>query len=211
MNDLLEIAAIVLTAAIPFVPVFRRARVHRRRRAARRALLQLPETQVAAVKDGEKVRIKGRAAAREPLRTSPVSQRRCIGYRLTVDVEWHTLLDDNQMPSFVLADDTGEAVIHPPLEIDLAPFRESQVLAASPALASRLGTVGVTASDLFGKRRAFRYVETILMPGDELIAIGRGTIEVDQAGRAPSHREPPVMCHLRGADGPVVIVNAQKS
>jgi hypothetical protein len=48
------------------------------------------------------------------------------------------------------------------------------------------------------------------MPGDEIIAVGRATIEVDPAGRAPARREPPVMCHLRGGDDGVVIADAEE-
>jgi len=47
-----------------------------------------------------------------------------------------------------------------------------------------------------------------LQPGDTIMAIGRATVEVDPAGRAPTHREPPMICRLEGADEPVLIADA---
>lgn len=187
-----------------------------RRAAARRALLQVPETRIAAIKDGDKVRIRGRVLNREPLRTSPVSQRPCVGFRLVVDyrddlgVGWQRLVEGGVWESFLLADDTGQVVLHAPFDTKLSPYRETSVESASPGLASLLGREGYPASELFVTGRRFRYVETILEPGDEIVAIGRATVEVDPAGRAPSHREPPVLCHLRGQqDEPVVLADAE--
>ena len=62
---------------------------------------------------------------------------------------------------------------------------------------------------MFGVPDQLRYVETILQSGDTIIAVGRATIEVDPAGRAPAPREPPIICHLKGADEPVVITDAE--
>jgi hypothetical protein len=71
-----------------------------RRADVRRELMRLPETPIAAVKSGDRVRIKGPAQARGPLRTSPVSQRACICFRLTVysshQGDWHKVLDQDQ-------------------------------------------------------------------------------------------------------------------
>jgi hypothetical protein len=187
-----------------------------RRKAERRALMAVPETPIAAVRDGEKVRIRGRAVARDELKVSSMSQRRCIGYHLTVDFRdplggrWQQVVEDHGFQSFLLEDDTGKAVVHPPFELRVIPFRETIVEAASPALASLLTRKGLLASEVFVRDRMFQYVETLVMPGDELIAVGRARIEIDAAGRAPSHRDPPVMCHLRGADEPVVIAAADE-
>src|ERR1044071_941443 len=150
----------------------------------------MPETPIAAIKDGETVRIRGRAVARESLVTSPVSQVRCIGYRLTIDwsdsaIEgWRQITEEDGFGSLVLADDSGEAVIDAPFDIRLSPYRENLVASASPVLAPLLDRNGIRPSDVFGMSRSFRCVEVIVMPGDELIAAGRATIEVDQAGRA---------------------------
>jgi hypothetical protein len=189
----------------------------RRRREARRALTDVPETSIAAVKDGEMVRLKGRAVTREALRTSPISQRHCIAYRLIVlrrdesGLDWQRIIEDDAFHSFLLADDTGEAVLHAPFEIKLNPHRETFVEALSPELASLLTREGVSARDLFGRERHFSYVEHVVMPGDEIMAIGRATIEIDPGGRSPSPRDAPVMCHLKGAAEPVIIAGVDES
>ncbi|HXU03974.1 MAG TPA: hypothetical protein VN903_23590 [Polyangia bacterium] len=214
--DVIDVV-VVAASAIPLIVVgLDRAAARRRRRAARRELLRVAEVPIAAIKDGDIVRIKGRAAARESLRTSPVSRRPCIAYRLTVyyrdgiNQAWRQVVEDDGFSSFTVADDSGQASVDPSFEIRLDPYRESSVPAASPMLASLLATGGVTASEVFGAKRQFRYVEIILRPGDKIIAVGRATIEIDRAWRAASHREPPVMCHLTGAEEPVVIATADE-
>jgi hypothetical protein len=211
---LLDLALLAAPALPLVILALNRAAARRRRQAAREELMRVPERPVAAIKDGETVRIRGRAAAREALRTSPVSGRRCVGYRLTVEYRdadridgWRHAVEQDAFPPFLLVDDTGEAVVHPPCDVRLNPYRETFVEVASSDLARLLAKGGVETRDEHGRTRSFRYVETILMPGTEIIAVGRAAIEIDQAGRAPSHREPPVLCHLRGADGPVIIAS----
>jgi hypothetical protein len=183
------------------------------RNETRRALTGVPETPIGAVKDGEKVRIKGRARGREPVRTSPLSQRPCIGFRVTVDSSegdfglWERVVEIETFDSFLLADDTGEAVLHTPFEIRLRAYAESSVDSASPALASLLEKEGMPASEVFVPERHFRYAETILSEGEEIVAVGRARIEIDPAGRAPSHRDPPVMVHMRADDAVVILAN----
>lgn len=184
-----------------------------RRRAPRRALMRIPETPIAGVKDGERVRIKGRAIAREPLRTSPISRRPCIGFRLIVQSDsggrdvWQRVVDQEQFDSFLLLDDTGEAMLHAPFDLELDPY-DVRSDNPSPVLLEILEREGVPVRGTFGIEHRFRYVETILMPGDEITAVGRATLEIDAAGRPLSHRHPPVMCHLRGIDEAVVIADA---
>ena len=60
----------------------------------------------------------------------------------------------------------------------------------------------------FGIACRFRYVETILVPGDEISATGRATLEIDAAGRSPSPRQPPLLCHFKGREDTLVIADA---
>jgi hypothetical protein len=189
-----------------------------RRRTRRRALMRVPETAIAAVKNGERVRLKGRAVARAPLGTSPLSQRPCIAYHIVIaDIRSGELvLDQEGFDSFTLTDGTGEAMLHGPFQLELDPFDARELDGGYDA---RSESVPQTLSDLvkqsgykvttFGRQDALRYVETLLQPGDEIIAVGRATIEIDQAGRAPP-RGLPVMCHLKGSDKPVVIADAEE-
>jgi hypothetical protein len=196
-----------------------------RRRARRRKLMRIPETAIAAVKHGDMVRLKGRAVACAPLLTSPLSQRPCIGFRLLVDVtRGEVIADRMEFASFVLADDTGEALMHAPFRVDLEPhdtryllsnqLRSRGVPAALNDLVKQSGTKVTT----FGMPDQILYVETLLEPGDEIIAYGRATIEppTDASARAPSDRGPRVRCHLSGTespsgfDKPVVIADAKE-
>jgi len=62
---------------------------------------------------------------------------------------------------------------------------------------------------MFGTADPLHYVEVLLQPGDELIAVGRASLEVDEAGRAASPRGLPLRCHLRGGAETVVISDTE--
>jgi len=187
----------------------------RRRKAARRAVWGIPATAIVAVKDGETVRITGRAVARAPLRTSPISRRGCIGFCLTVDrhqsgsESWQRVVDKEEFDSFSLVDETGAAMLHAPFEMKLDPY-DARAENLPPALFEVLEREGVAIKSMFGSEHEFRYVETILVPGEEITAVGRATIEIDPAGRSPSHREPPAMCHMKGLEEAVIIADAEE-
>ena len=214
MGELLLIAAAVALMIGGVVLVTRLNALPRRNHALRRALMQVPETTIAAVKDGDKVRLKGRAVARAPLRTSPLSQLPCIGFRLTVDA-WQDedlpakrVVEQEEFDSFALSDGTGEAVLHGPFTIERDPHNAgTQPL--PPALSRILAVEGIAQTDFFGLDNHFEYAEMIVLPDDQIIAVGRATLEIDPAGRPVSHREPPFGCHLRGADEPVIIADAE--
>jgi len=185
---------------------------HDRRKIDRRPLTEVSETAIAAIKkDGARVRIKGRAVAREPLRTSPISFQDCIGYRLTVerydgddDKAWTKVIDQDALATFVIADETGQAVLHAPFELRL-PSTGAEGRDLPRAVVEALANADVARDDFFGMPNTFRYAETVLMAGAEIIAVGRASFEIDPAVRSPSRREPPLTCHLKGADEPVII------
>lgn len=182
-----------------------------RRASLRRDLLQMPATPIAAVKHGDRVRIAGRVLARGPLRTSPVSEVPCVGFRLTVDAGQQSpsqrVLEQEEFDAVVVSDGTGEAVLHAPFRLELDPYdaRSENVPQVVVDLVKQAGA-NIT---MFGVLGQVFYVETVLQPGDEITAIGRATVEIDPAGRAPSHREPPVLCRLEGTDEPVVIADVE--
>jgi len=206
--DGLYIALIVVNFALIALPP---ALERRRRRAARRGLMA-----IGAVKQGEKVRIMGSAVARGALRTSPILQRRCIGYRVVVECDEyggfprvHTVIEQEEFDSFALVDATAKAVLHAPFEMKLDPY-DARDANLPPVLFEILEREGVAIRSAFGINYDFRYVETILMPGEEITAVGRATIEIDPAGRAVSHREPPALCHMKGVDEAVIIADAEE-
>ena len=91
-------------------------------------------------------------------------------------------------------DETGAAMLHAPFEMKLDPY-DAAAENLPPALFEVLEREGVATRSMFGGQHDFRYIETILLPGEEITAVGRATIQIDPAGSSPSHREPPVMCH----------------
>lgn len=184
--------------------------LHARRRSPtqrrRRLIVRVPNTPIVAVKDGETVRITGRAHTREPLRTSPIGQRRCIGFRVTIDSEGTgtRVIDREEFDSFTLRDDTGEAFLHAPFDINLDPYDVGSG-DLPPTVVALLEQEGVARTEMFGVPRQFRFSETVLLPGERITALGRATIEVDPTGHAPAYRGAPLVCHMRGIDAPVVI------
>jgi hypothetical protein len=170
----------------------------------------MPATPIGAVKNGDRVRIQGQVLARGPLRTSPVSELSCVGFRLTIDAGHQSpsqrVLEQEEFDSIVIADGTGEAVLHAPFRVELDPYdaRSENVPQVVFDLAKQAGA-SIT---MFGMLDQVAYVEIVLKPGDTIMAIGRATVEVDPAGRAPTHREPPMICRLEGAHEPVVIADA---
>jgi hypothetical protein len=184
-----------------------------RRASPRREPTRPTATPIAAIKDGDRVRIQGRVVARGPLRTSPVSERACVGFRLTIDAGQQSpsqrVFEQEEFDSVVVADGTGEAILHAPFRLELDPYdaRSENVPQAVVDLVKQTGAN----HRMFGVLNQLFYVETVLEPGDEIVAIGRATVEIDPAGRAPSHREPPVLCHLKGTDEPVVIADAEEA
>lgn len=186
-----------------------------RRKRARRAVWGVPQTAIAGVKDGQMVRITGRAVAQASLRLSPISGRGCIGFRLIVDRHqsgsegWQRVVDKEEFDSFALVDATAKAVLHAPFEMKLDPY-DARDANLPPVLFEVLEREGVAIRSAFGINYDFRYVETILVPGEEITAVGRATIEIDPAGRAASHREPPALCHMKGVDEAVIIADAEE-
>jgi hypothetical protein len=186
--------------------------IQRRLEAEHDALMRVPATPIAAVENGQRVRLRGRVVARGPLRTSPLSQRTCVGFHLTADSKqsaWHRWVDRKEFDSFVLTDGTGEAVLHPPFQLQLAPY-DAATDSVPPALYDILTQAGANIT-FFGVPDQLRYSEILLQPGDEIIAVGRATIEIDPAGRSPSPRDLPIICDPKGADEPVVLADPEET
>jgi hypothetical protein len=170
----------------------------------------MPGRTIAVVKNGEKVRLEGRAVALGRLRTSPISQRPCIGFRLVIDSRhgggWHRVVDQEEFDSFILSDNTGEAVLHPPFRVEIDPLEAGSEIVPQ-AVFDILEREGANIT-MFGVQDVLRYAETVLVPGDEIIAVGRAWIEIDPAGHSPSVRDLPIRCHLRSSEELVVIADA---
>ena len=132
-----------------------------------------PVTPIAAIKDGDRVRITGRAAARADLLVSPVGRHPCIGFQLIVEKrepglvgKWVRVLTQQDLGSFSLTDETGEAAVDGPF-VDLE-TDESSWTTMPVWLFVTLKEQGVPFTEPFGDKEQFRYAETILSVGDRI-------------------------------------------
>jgi hypothetical protein len=94
---------------------------------------------------------------------------------------WQRVVDREEFDSFLLADATGTAMLHAPFEMKLDPY-DARGQDLPPAFFEVLEREGVALRSPFGSLHNFRYVETIVLPGDEITAVGRATIEI-RSGR----------------------------
>jgi hypothetical protein len=175
---------------------------------SRRAIERQETIAVVALKERGLAKIQGVVVAREPLLKSPVSGRVCVGYRITIHQGREGYTAENgvlvvrreEWPSFLVADDTGSAVVEGPFSIFLDP--DDGGWADLPASVYALLD---EAKVPLGKEFSFR--ETLLQPGDRVSVIGRPSLEIDPAGPA-SLREPPRLYVFRGSEeDPVALID----
>jgi len=195
----------------PPVPVVALEEAPAARGHSRRAVAQLESTAVAALREGGPAKIRGVVSAREPLSTSPVSGRACVGYRITIHQRSEGAPAENGVlvvrreawPSFLLTDDTGTAVVEGPFSI-LLDADDSAWASLPPSVYALLEEAKVPLE------KEFLFRETLLAPGDRVAVVGRPSLEIDPAGRGSS-REPPRLYVLRGSDeDPVAVIDDEE-
>jgi hypothetical protein len=186
-----------------------------------RRLAGAPLRAISEVRSGRRVKVKGSVSAIGPLMTSPIGARKCIGFRLTIqlDSEGHmTVLERVGCDPFLIRDNTGEARVEGPFLFDLetesewdrlardftaAPERDGQW---QPLPVESLGILDGT-SFVLGAGR-FRFRELLLLPGDRVRVLGVAFEELNP--REPAgFRTPGMTLHLRGSGNePTVIASA---
>jgi hypothetical protein len=177
---------------------------------SRRTIEKRESTSIAALEEGGSAKIRGVAAAREPLLTSPVSGRACIGYRITIHQRKAVHVEDGVLvvrreawPSFLLTDDTGTAAVEGPFSILLDPD-DGAWASLPPSVYALLEEAKVPLE------KEFVFRETLLAPGDRVAVLGRPSLEIDPAGRG-SFREPPRLYVLRGSeDEPTAVIDDEE-
>jgi len=125
VTELLIIGGVVL-AAVFGAALGYQLEVRRRKRA--QAIQRRETTAIGALREGQRAKIRGVAAAREPLLTSPVSGQTCLGYQILIeDVTpvggplGKPHVRREAWSSFLVTDETGTAAVQGPLEILLEP------------------------------------------------------------------------------------------
>jgi hypothetical protein len=177
----------------------------------KRTLARRPRTRIREAAEGL-LRVGGRVRRRgEPL-TAPVSGRACVAFQLLIEEQtsdgWATALDLRDIQPFVLADESGEALVDTSGPFVLA------LMADERGGTGRFDTIGLARLQALrsfvgsraGDSRKLRYKECILKEGELVSVGGRGTREVSGDARSVDPREPPQWLVPRGtAEDPLLI------
>jgi len=190
--------------------------IHRHRRRARRALAAATRLAIAAVPEGEKVKITGVVENRDPLITSPVGGHPCIGFTLVIErgatENRDFLVQRADCRPFLLSDETGTVAVDGPFRMELD-VDDGAWANLPPSVYSLLEEeLGQKKASVYfdSGQREIRFKEALLRPGDRVSVLGRSTVEIDPAGRG-SYREAPMLAHIRGTEKePVIIADAEE-
>lgn len=129
---------------------------------------------------------------------SPITGRDCVFYSLDV-AEWQNgtktpLIKETSSSSFRMEDTTGSVTVNPRqaellLRKRLIRGHSSDYLGQHRALLlrHRLGML-----DEYGELRSLTFRETVVAPGDTIIALGEIRMEADPRGVASSYRDQPM-------------------
>jgi hypothetical protein len=185
-------------------------------RRARRVLDQAAARRLGDLHDGECGRFKGGARRLHETLVSPVTGRRCLGYRYVIEERvadsWNVVVWGGRCCPFELVDEDTEATVEGPFLFGLDFDDRGEVWANLPPGVFRvLEEAHVSLSGPFGGEREFRFREAVLRPADPIMVLGRVSIDVDPAGRRESFRGPPVRRVIRGsAREPIVLADADE-
>jgi hypothetical protein len=192
-----------------------------KRRLALRARVTIAQAQEGLVRLIGRVHLTGVGL------TAPVSGRPCVAYRLIVKVmddndRWREVLELEDACPFVLADETGQAVIDAeagPLWLSLVPDR-GDASTGSGRESADLTTVrellnsddieprGAAPRMIFGERERVYFSEAVLLPGNQVAVGGPCAREIALDGERAGYREVPRRLVVRGAgEEPLLISN----
>lgn len=185
-------------------------------RRARRALDQAASCRLADLHDGEIARLTGIVRRLHEALVSPVTGRRCIGYRFVIEERvsdsWNIVVQGGRCAPFELVDEDAEATIEGPFLFGLDFDDRGEVWANLPPGVFRvLEEAGVSLSGPFGGEREFRFREAALRPDDRIMVLGQVSLDVDPTGRRETFRGPPVRRVIRGsARHPIALADADE-
>ncbi|MCB9592197.1 MAG: hypothetical protein H6719_05655 [Sandaracinaceae bacterium] len=161
----------------------------------KRRLKNLESTPIADAPDGSLVKITGKLvrAVDEGLE-GPLTGRRCTGYVIEVkertysgaNVNWHTIVMQEDAVSFVVEDATGSALVkaagaHLVLVRD-GHLRSGDLAENSERAEAFLLANGTPSENILRMKKSIRYEEGVLEPGEEVSVLGVGTWGTDGDG-----------------------------
>lgn len=158
-----------------------------------------------------RTKVKGKAGPGKRILKAPLTGRSCVFYSLEVG-EWFNgtktpLLEEKSDASFRIDDSTGSALIDPTgaetyLRQSLVQGHSSDYLSEHRTLLERHGYGMV---DEWGELRSLAFRETIVAPGDTIIALGNVRYEADPKGAAGYREQPQQPVLSSEADHPLLL------
>ena len=187
-------------------------------RLARRALLAAATKRLYDLRDGDRVRVTGVVRRLRETVVSPVTGRRCVGFRFVVEErasslgDWNVVAQQSTCVPFALVDEGIEATVEGPFLFGLDFDDRGDVWSnLPPGLFSVLELARVPLSGPLGGEKEFRFREAVLRPDDRIMALGGVSIEVDRAGRPEDLRGQPLARKIRGTESePVALADADE-
>jgi hypothetical protein len=187
------------------------------RRLARRALERAPAKRLCEVRHGDRVRVTGVVRRLRELLVSPITGRRCVGYRYVIEArastgDWQVVAQESTCVAFELVDEGVDATVEGPFLFGLDFDDRGDVWANLPlGVFHVLERARVPLSGPFGGEKELRFREAALRPDDRIMVLGGVVIEVDRAGRREDLRGPPLARKIRGtASDPVALADADE-
>lgn len=147
----------------------------------RAALRGYPRTLIAAVREGERVKVVGQIRAVAPLIKSPITGQPCVFYSLSVkevigpeEEREITLASDERCCDFAVIDASGEALVEADgAEMNIPSFWEDRHHPEAERIARE--SPFITAGPYWEKR--IRYQEAMLCPGSSVAVLGTSRAE----------------------------------
>lgn len=178
----------------------------------RRALKRRPVTPIRQLRDGERVRVRGRIVALEEVLTAPLSHRTCVHYLARVDQEsannnWGEIASEQRTVDFIL--DDGADRLHVKVygaQVSVATDHRSRSNREKDADATQLEFLhrhGKGTTNFRGNIADTRYTEGVLAPDEEVTALGIVRIQDHEGQRTIVLEAPP--------DGPMYISDDPQS
>jgi hypothetical protein len=145
---------------------------------------------IAEATGSEPVEIRGRVVAGEQgVVLAPFSGENAVWVKITIDVEhvevrmhagrssrrtWETVVEEADARPFFVDDGSGQLarVVPDGVVAVIDPQSEGDFGKSSPALDAFLASRGITPSKVFDFDRRMRYAERVLLPGDDVYAMG---------------------------------------
>lgn len=169
--------------------------------AACRNAAQQPRGHRVVLWDVERTQRSGSVVALGELLTAPLTQRRCVAYHAVVDepglFRRAVVVREQSATPFALHDGT---LIGDVARIELPTeryFQTGHLIEPGPDLSLFLTLHGARHVDFLGLNRSLQFREGIVLPGDRVLARGRGSWEPTAIGPGGGYRDPPRRLVLR--------------